>query len=155
MAEPLLEVQNLAKHFRAPGGLWQKHAGAVRAVDRVSFSIEEGTTFAVVGESGCGKTTLAKLILLLERPTHGLIRFRGREVHQLRGNSLQDYKRSVQAVFQDPYSSLNPRMRVLDIVGEPLQTHEGLRGSGLRSRVYELLQAVGLHPTACSSSIPA
>ena len=122
----------------------------VRAVDGVSFCIEEGMTFAVVGESGCGKTTLAKLILLLESPTHGLIRFRGNEVHRLRGNGLRDYKRSVQAVFQDPYSSLNPRMRVLDIVGEPLQTHEGLQGSGLRSRVYELLQAVGLYPTSAA-----
>jgi oligopeptide/dipeptide ABC transporter ATP-binding protein len=118
----------------------------IRAVDGISFSIEEGTTFALVGGSGCGKTTIAKMVLLLEQPTAGVIRFRGQEVSRLRGSHLREYKRLVQAVFQDPYSSLNPRMQVLEIIGEPLQVHEGLGGRVLRERVAQLLQNVGLNP---------
>jgi oligopeptide/dipeptide ABC transporter ATP-binding protein len=149
MVEPILEVEGLVKHFAGPRTLFQKR-DVIRAVDGVSFSIEEGATFALVGESGCGKTTVAKLILLLERPTGGVIRFRGSDVHGFRGRELREYKRIVQAVFQDPYSSLNPRMQVLDIIGEPLQVHEGLRGRALRVRVAELLDNVGLSPVTGS-----
>lgn len=146
MAELLLEVEGLVKHFTGSRTFFQRNADLIRAVDGVHFSIEEGTTFALVGESGCGKTTVAKMVLLLEQPTSGVIRFRGEDVTRLRGSRLREYKRLVQAVFQDPYSSLNPRMQVLDIIGEPLQVHEGLGGSALRSRVAQLLENVGLNP---------
>ncbi len=150
MADRLLEVEGLVKHFRGSGGLLGRNAEAIRAVDGVNFSIGEGETFALVGESGCGKTTVAKMILLLERPTGGLIRFKGQDVNGLRGGGLKEYKRLVQAVFQDPYSSLNPRMQVLDIIGEPLQVHQGMRGRELRMRVGELLENVGLSPVTGS-----
>ena len=126
----------------------QRKAAPIRAVDGITFSIDEGETFALVGESGCGKTTVAKMILLLESPTMGVIRFRGRNVHTLKGRDLRGYKRAVQAVFQDPYSSLDPRMQVLDIIGEPLQVHLGMNGRAMRMRVAELLENVGLRPEA-------
>lgn len=151
MAELLLEVENLVKHFVGPRNMFQKKTPPIRAVDGVTFSLNEGETFALVGESGCGKTTVSKMILLLERPTTGAIRFRGRDVHTLKGRDLRGYKRSVQAVFQDPYSSLDPRMQVLDIIGEPLQVHLGMSGRALRTRVAELLQNVGLGPEAGSN----
>jgi oligopeptide transport system ATP-binding protein len=147
---PLLEVDGLAKAFDHTGGPMGRRTGQVRAVDGVSFTIAEGTTFALVGESGCGKTTTARMLLLLERPTAGKIRFYGQEVTGLRGRGLRTYKRSVQAVFQDPYASLSPRMRVRDIVGEPLQIHEGLRGKELGIRVAELLDQVGLNPATAA-----
>ena len=150
MAERLLEVEGLVKHFRGSGSWLGRNAEAIQAVDGVNFSIGEGETFALVGESGCGKTTVAKMILLLERPTGGVIRFRGDDITGLRGSGLKEYKRLVQAVFQDPYSSLNPRMQVLDIIGEPLQVHEGLHGRELRMRVGELLGNVGLSPVTGS-----
>jgi oligopeptide/dipeptide ABC transporter ATP-binding protein len=146
---PLLEVEGLAKSFDGGGSL-RRRGDPVRAVDGVTFRIEEGSTFALVGESGCGKTTTARMLLLLERPTAGSIRFYGKEVGSLRGPDLREYKRSVQAVFQDPYSSLSPRMRVRDIVGEPLQIHEGLKGKALDTRVGELLEQVGLNPATAS-----
>ncbi len=147
MAGPLLEVEGLTKHYRAAGSFFSLGKQLVRAVDGMSFSVDEGSTFALVGESGCGKTTVTKVLLRLEEPTSGEVRFCGRIVHRLSGQDLQDYTRSVQAVFQDPYSSLNPRSRVLAIVGEPLQIHEGLRGAALRARVAELLGEVGLSPS--------
>ncbi len=150
MADQLLEVEGLAKHFRG-GGNWISRGGdSIRAVDGVSFSVGEGETFALVGESGCGKTTVAKMILLLERPTRGTIKFQGEDVSRFRGSGLREYKRLVQAVFQDPYSSLNPRMQVLDIIGEPLRVHQGLRGRNLRMRVGELLENVGLNSVTAS-----
>ena len=150
MANRLLEVSGLAKYFRG-GGNWLTSGGdSIRAVDGVSFHVEEGETFALVGESGCGKTTVAKMILLLERPTRGSISFQGEDVSRFRGGGLREYKRLVQAVFQDPYSSLNPRMQVLDIIGEPLRVHQGLRGRDLRMRVGELLENVGLNPVTAS-----
>jgi oligopeptide/dipeptide ABC transporter ATP-binding protein len=151
MGELLLEVEGLVKHFTGPRALSFRKPELIRAVDGVSFSIMEGETFALVGESGCGKTTVAKMILLLEQPTAGVIRFRGSDVHRLRGRALREYKRLAQAVFQDPYSSLNPRMQVLDIVGEPLQVHEGLSGRAYRARVAELLENVGLSPLTGTS----
>ena len=153
MAENLLEVQDLVKHFPSPRSLFQRRPKMIRAVDGVSFAIEKGTTFALVGESGCGKTTLARLILLLEETTGGSIRFQDQPAQRMRGKALREYKRSVQAVFQDPYSSLNPRMRVMDIVAEPLQTHESIRGKALKTRVFELLEEVSL-PTTSAALYP-
>jgi oligopeptide/dipeptide ABC transporter ATP-binding protein len=146
VSEPILEIESLVKHFPGPGGFLRGSPVLVRAVDGVSFKVQEGTTFALVGESGCGKTTVAKNVLLLERPTSGSVRFQGKEVNRFSRRELREYKRAVQAVFQDPYSSLNPRMRVREIIGEPLQVHEGLGGQSLRTRVGELLENVGLNP---------
>jgi oligopeptide/dipeptide ABC transporter ATP-binding protein len=143
---PLLEVEQLAKHFPVSRGFLNRERGMVQAVDGITFSIEPGTTVALVGESGCGKSTTARMILLLEQPTSGSIRFLGDDVTRLRSKALSTYKRSVQAVFQDPFSSLSPRMRVRDIVGEPLQIHEHLSRKALAMRVGELLEQVGLNP---------
>jgi oligopeptide transport system ATP-binding protein len=151
VSEPLLEVRDLVKHYPVAGGPFGAGAGFVHAVDGVSFGLDNGTTMAVVGESGSGKTTTARMILLLERPTAGSIHFQGEEVTEARRGVLREYKRSVQAVFQDPYSSLSPRMRVRDIVGEPLEVHERLGRGALRARVGELLEQVGLNPSAASS----
>lgn len=142
---PLLEVRGLRKHYRLPGGPGHKPA-TVQAVDDVSFTVAAGTTTALVGESGCGKTTTGKMILLLEEPTAGSIRLDGQDVTSLRGDDLRGYRRSVQAVFQDPYSSLNPRMRVADIVAEPLRIHFRLGRAERARRVAELLDQVGLAP---------
>ena len=144
MPEPLLHIQDLTKHFPVRRKWFGGESSKVHAVDGVSFSIQEGTTFALVGESGCGKTTVARLVLLLEQATKGTIRFRGKDIQQLRGKDLVGYKRSAQAVFQNPYASLNPRMSVKDIVGEPLYVHLGMRGRSLTTRVEELLEMVGL-----------
>lgn len=144
MAAPLLEVTGLVKHFQPPRQLFAATPSVVHAVDGVSFAIEEGTCFSIVGESGCGKTTTARLTLLLEEPTAGSIRFQGEDVSRLSGAGRRRYRRSVQAVFQDPYSSLSPRMRIRDIVAEPLLIHERLDGKALHRRVDELLDQVGL-----------
>jgi len=150
MAHPVLQVEGLTKHYRAAGSFFASGTDIVHAVDNVSFTIDEATTFALVGESGCGKTTVTKVLLRLEQPTAGAVRFGDKIVHELSGNDLREYKRAVQAVFQDPYSSMNPRMRVLEIVAEPLRVHQGLRGSALCDRVEELLSDVGLSATAAS-----
>ena len=120
MTNAVLEVENLSKHFAAGKSFLGLGAGKefVRAVDGVSFTIGRGETFGLVGESGCGKTTIAKLILRIEQPTSGAIRFDGVDVAKLSGKALLSYRRDVQAVFQDPFSSLSPRMRVRDIIGE-------------------------------------
>ncbi len=143
--EHLLEVRDLVKYFPVSKGLvLQKVTGWIKAVDGVNFSIPKGETLGLVGESGCGKTTTSRLILLLEKATSGSILFQGKEVQTLRGEGLQEYRRSVQVVFQDPYSSLNPRMRVGDIISEPLVVNERLPKSAVRERVAELLEMVGL-----------
>jgi len=144
MATPLLEAQDLTKHFLVKRGVFGGSHGAVRAVDGISFVIEKGRTLGVVGESGCGKTTTAKLVLGLEEPTSGTMRFDGIELANLDTTGRRRYRRSVQAVFQDPYASLNPRMRVSAIIMEPLITHERVQGAELRKRLERLLELVGL-----------
>jgi oligopeptide transport system ATP-binding protein len=140
----LLEAQNLTKHFPLRRGLFGSDPGAVRAVDGVNFTVDAGRTLGVVGESGCGKSTTAKLVLKLEEPTAGEIRFEGRALQTLDAAGLRQYRRSVQAVFQDPFASLNPRMRVGAIIAEPLVTNEPIAGAEVRKRVARLLDLVGL-----------
>jgi len=144
MAGPVLEAKNLIKHFPVKRGLLARQVAVVRAVDNISFSIDPGKTLGVVGESGCGKTTTGKMVLLLERPTGGIMRFEGQDLQALDGASLSAYRRSVQAVFQDPYASLNPRMRVGSIIVEPLTTNESLASAEVRKRLLRLLDLVGL-----------
>jgi len=146
----LLEVTNLTKHFVVRRGALGWSTGVVRAVDAVSFAIPAGSTLGLVGESGCGKTTTSKLILALESPTEGSIRFEGREVSGLSRDDRRDYRRAVQAVFQDPYASLDPRMRVGTIVAEPLVINADLDAAGRRQRVAELLDLVGLPARAAT-----
>jgi oligopeptide transport system ATP-binding protein len=147
MTGSLLQVEELVKHFKgrrtAP---WQSSQDAVRAVDGISFAIEPGETLALVGESGCGKTTTGRLVLRLLDPTSGRITFKNRDVTAASGGELKHYWRSVQAVFQDPWSSLNPRMRAGEIVGEPLFANGLMRGRELRTHVARLLEDVGLEP---------
>jgi oligopeptide/dipeptide ABC transporter ATP-binding protein len=140
----LLEASDLAKRFAVRRGLFAKSADMVHAVDGISFSIETGKTLGLVGESGCGKTTTAKLVLLLEQPTGGAIRFQGRDLQTLDTTGMRNYRRSVQAVFQDPFASLNPRMRVGTIILEPLVTNEKISGAEAKRRVLQLLEVVGL-----------
>jgi oligopeptide/dipeptide ABC transporter ATP-binding protein len=140
----VLEAAGLSKHFRAKRGIFGGDRGVVRAVDGISFTIEGGQTLGVVGESGCGKTTTAKLVLGLEEPTGGAIRFEGKDLQELDGAGRRHYRKSVQAVFQDPYASLNPRMRVSAIIAEPLVTNESLPAVEVRQRVLQLLDLVGL-----------
>jgi oligopeptide/dipeptide ABC transporter ATP-binding protein len=140
----LLEARNLTKHFPLRRGLFGTDPGAVRAVDGVSFTIEAGRTLGVVGESGCGKSTTAKLVLKLEEPTAGDILFEGRGLTTLDKDGIRQYRRSVQAVFQDPFASLNPRMRVDAIIAEPLVTNEKIDKAHVRQRVARLLDLVGL-----------
>ena len=141
---PLVEARGLTKHFPVGRGLLGGGGGVVRAVDEIAFAIEPGRTLGVVGESGCGKTTTAKLVLRLEKPTAGQILFENQDVAGLDGEALHHYRKSVQAVFQDPYASLNPRMRVDSIIAEPLVTHERLDGPAVAARVARLLDVVGL-----------
>jgi oligopeptide/dipeptide ABC transporter ATP-binding protein len=146
VGEPLLEVQGLKKHFPVGRFLFGKVRGWVKAVDGIDFAIHAGKTLGVVGESGCGKTTTSKLILAAEEVTAGSIVFEGRDIIGLKGAELMDYRRKVQVVFQDPYSSLSPRLRVEEIIGEPIMTHEKVSRAVVRSRVGELLELVGLRP---------
>jgi oligopeptide/dipeptide ABC transporter ATP-binding protein len=140
----LLEAEALTKHFPVRRGILGRAAGVVRAVDSVSFTIDAGKTLGLVGESGCGKTTTSRMILNVETPTSGAIRFDGAPLAALDRDGLRRYRRGVQAVFQDPYASLDPRMRVGAIVGEPLVINERLSAAALRKRVLELLELVGL-----------
>src|SRR6476620_10414929 len=141
----LLEVQDLVKEFHRGRGLFAKGT-ALRAVDGVSFSIAEGETFGLVGESGSGKTTTGRCILRLIEPTSGAVRFRGEDVLAFSRSRLRQARRDMQIVFQDPYSSLNPRMRAIQIVEEPLIIHKLGDRPARRARVAELVQLVGLDP---------
>jgi len=140
----VLEAEGLTKHFNARRGVFGGSRGVVRAVDNISFGIESGRTLGVVGESGCGKTTTAKLVLGLEEPTSGSIRFHGQALQTLDAAGRKQYRKSVQAVFQDPYASLNPRMRISDIISEPLVTNETVTPKEAHKRVLKLLDLVGL-----------
>ncbi len=140
----VLEVDRVSKHFQARSGFFGGDRRVVRAVDNVSFSIEEGTSLGVVGESGCGKSTTAKLVLGLEDPSAGAIRFEGKDLVGMDAAGRRHYRKSVQAVFQDPYASLSPRMRIGAIIAEPLITNEKHSADTVRARVLEMLDLVGL-----------
>jgi oligopeptide transport system ATP-binding protein len=147
VGDVLLDVRGLVKHFPVGGGLFGGKAGLVRAVDGVSFSIRRGETLGLVGESGCGKTTTGRCILQLERPTSGHVVFEGRDLTTLDEREMRLVRRRLQVIFQDPYSSLNPRMTVAQIIGEPLAVHGLLPTAAARAtRVRDLLGRVGLLP---------
>ena len=146
-SEPLLRVTDLVKRFPITSGIiFQRTIGMVHAVEGVSFDIKEGETFGLVGESGCGKTTTGRCILQLYRPTSGSVLFEGRELTGVSGKDMQEVRRHMQIVFQDPYASLNPRMTVGTIVAEPLTIHQIGTRSERKERVKELLDLVGLNP---------
>ncbi|GAA0620878.1 dipeptide ABC transporter ATP-binding protein [Sporichthya brevicatena] len=146
--EVVLKVDDLVKHFPiARGVLFKRQIGAVRAVDGVSFELRRGETLGLVGESGCGKSTVAKLLMGLEKPTSGSAIYNGDDIFKLKGDAQRRLRRQIQLVMQDPYSSLNPRMTVADIVGEPFEIHPEVAPKGDRAaRVKELLDFVGLNP---------
>jgi oligopeptide transport system ATP-binding protein len=144
--QPLVDIQNLVKWFPVTGGLLGRTVAHVKAVDDVSFQIQAGETFGLVGESGSGKTTLGRTILRLMPPTSGKVIFEGRDVFALNPAELRALRRHMQIVFQDPYASLNPRMTIGEIVGEPLDIHGVARGAAKTERVKELLETVGLGP---------
>ncbi|MGE5572886.1 MAG: ABC transporter ATP-binding protein [Bacteroidota bacterium] len=147
MGEVLLEVKDLVKHFPITKGIViSKKVGAVKAVDGVSFFIKHGETLGLVGESGCGKSTTGRLILRLIEATSGEITFEGRNVLKLGREEMRELRKDMQIIFQDPYASLNPRMTVGDIVGEPMEIHRIARGKEKDKRVRELLEVVGLSP---------
>ena len=147
MSTTLLEVDNLVKHFPVGGGAFAGPGGTVRAVDGVSFTLKRGETLGLVGESGCGKTTTGRCILQLERPTSGRVLFDGVDLAAIDAVALRAVRRRVQVIFQDPYSSLNPRMTVGQILAEPLKLHGIIRSRSAReARVRELLEQVGLLP---------
>jgi ABC-type oligopeptide transport system ATPase subunit len=146
----LLEVRGLTKHFPVHRGWLQRRHGVVRALEGVDLTVEKGECFAVVGESGSGKTTLARCIIRLLEPTAGSVRFDGEELTTLRPRQLRPRRRRFQMIFQDPYGSLNPRMRVAKILAEPLAVHDLVPRAGRPQRVEELLDLVGLAPEAAS-----
>lgn len=145
MAEVLLEVKNLTKHFPITRGIiFQKVVGLNKAVDDVSFEIHRGETLGLVGESGCGKSTLGRTVLRLLEATAGEVWFEGRNILDLNNQEMRELRRDMQIIFQDPYASLNPRMTIGDIIGEPLLIHNLATGKALEQRVKELLSVVGL-----------
>src|SRR3954453_1586699 len=142
----LLEVSGLKKHYPVRSGVLRRKVGTVHAVDGVSFTLGIGETLGLVGESGCGKSTVARSILRLVEPTSGSIRLNGRDITHLGKTELRPHRRSMQIVFQDPFASLNPRMRAGDIVGEPLTVHGLASGQKQQERVAERFRQVGLRP---------
>ena len=142
----LLEVRNLKKHYPIRKGFFSKQVGAVKAVDGITLSVEQGETLAVVGESGCGKSTTGRAILRLIEPTEGEIMFGGTDVRSLSTEQLRKFRTDMQMVFQDPYASLDPRWTVQRILEEPLRTHGSAPAGELRSRVEQLMEVVGLSP---------
>jgi len=148
----LIQLQHLKKYFPLVSGFIRKKVVELKAVDGVSFGIEEGETFGLVGESGCGKTTIGKLLLKLYEPSSGNILFHGKDITQLSGGSLEEYRNAIQAVFQNPYASLNGRMRIWRIIGEPLIV-KGWAASKVKEKIRELLELVML-PTDCGPRFP-
>jgi len=147
MPEVILSAQNLVKHYPIRKGVLRRVKGQVKAVDGVSFDLHKGETLGIVGESGCGKSTLGRLLMRLEEPTDGTVTFEGEDFSNASGRELRRLRRNIQIVFQDPYTSLNPRMTVGDIIGEPFEIHrEVVPKGGRRARVQELLDLVGLSP---------
>ncbi|MCG0239107.1 MAG: dipeptide ABC transporter ATP-binding protein [Firmicutes bacterium] len=143
--ETLVRVENLKKWYPVTGGsIISRVVGHVKAVDGVSFTIRRGETFGLVGESGCGKTTLGKVLLRLQEPTAGAVYFEGRNIFELNKEEMRKLRREMQIIFQDPYASLNPRMTVGEIIGEPLEIHGVARGREKEKRVQQLLEVVGL-----------
>lgn len=146
-SEALLTVDSISKHFPVSAG-FGKAEKLIKAVDGVSFRVERDRVFAIVGESGCGKSTVARMILKLLKPTGGAIRFKGQDISDFKGERLKQFRRAVQIVFQDPFASLNPRMRVIDTLSEPLRIHGILPAKDIASRVTQLLDEVGLNKNA-------
>ena len=146
-ADIILRVEDLKMHFPIYRGVFQRQVGAVRAVDGVSFDVQRGETLGLVGESGCGKSTTGRAILQLYKPTGGNVHFEGADLVKLRGGEeMRKMRRRIQMIFQDPYASLNPRMTVEQIVGEPLLVHNAATGKEIQERVAHLLETVGLNP---------
>ena len=141
----LLEVENLKKYFPVQKGILDRTAGHVKAVDGVSFSLKRGETLGLVGESGCGKTTVSRSLLRLIEPTEGRIHFNGQNLLELDRGEMRKVRASLQVIFQDPFSSLNPRMSVGDIIAEPIRNHLSLSKGEIQQRVAHLMQRVGLH----------
>lgn len=139
----IIDVVDLAKYFHVKAGSFARHEW-LKAVDGVSFTIEQGTVFSLVGESGCGKSTVARLVLRLMKPSAGKVSFKGKNIFELKGESLKAFRKSVQIIFQDPFASMNPRMTVFDTLSEPLKIHGIVPRSGFRDRVVRLLESVGL-----------
>jgi oligopeptide transport system ATP-binding protein len=145
--DPLLEVEHLVKHFPIKSGIfWDREVAAVKAVDDVSLTLREGETLGLVGESGCGKSTLCRTIIQLLSPTAGSVKYRGKELVGVSRKKLRPVRREIQMIFQDPYASLNPRKRVGQIIGDPLQLHDLASGTQLRREVQQLMERVGLQP---------
>ena len=142
----LLRVDNLVKHFPIMAGVFQRQVGVVHAVDGISFEVRSGETFGLVGESGCGKSTAGRTILQLYRPTSGHVFFGGADLVKLKGEELRRMRQRMQMIFQDPYASLNPRMTIREIVGEPLVVHDMAKGRQIDERVDQLLDLVRLNP---------
>lgn len=144
MSEPLLEVKNLKTYFPIKGGVFSRTIGHVKAVDGVSFTIDKGEVFGLVGESGSGKTTIGKTILRLVQKTEGEVKFKGQDVHALSKEELRKHRPNMQLVFQDPFSSLNPRMRIGEALGEPMLAHGLATKENVRAKVIEVLELCGL-----------
>ena len=144
--DKLIEVENLVTYFPIFSGVLQKKTGEVKAVDNISFFIRKGETLGLVGESGCGKTTTGRSILKLEEPTSGSVIFDGKNLIEMKGEVLRKMRAKMQPIFQDPFASLNPRMNVGDIIGEPLEVHNLAKGKELTDKVNDLLEKVGLAP---------
>ncbi|TLS54040.1 ATP-binding cassette domain-containing protein [Paenibacillus antri] len=146
-ATPLLEVEGLKVYFDLSRGWFSRGKTVLKAVDGVSFAVNRGETFGIVGESGCGKSTTGNAILRLLEASEGEIRFEGQDVRTLSSEQMREKRKDIQMIFQDPFSSLNPRMRVEELIAEPLRAHKVLDGERLRDRVFELMETVGLSPS--------